>query len=111
MNLHEKKCVPCEGGAPPMSEDEINRHMNQIKGWNTNGIKIEKDYKFKTADAAVNFLGEIGKTSNEQGHHPVATWVYNKIKIELWTHAINGLSENDFIMAAKFDKIYEKYKE
>lgn len=108
MKLHQKKCVPCEGGVPPLRGRLLKKYMSQVSGWKKNGSKIVKEYIFKNDVAALRFLNKIGKVSVKEGHHPAATWTYNKVSVEFWTHAIGGLSTNDFIMAAKLDKIYKK---
>lgn len=111
MKLHQKRCVPCEGVVSPMKGALLKTYMNQISGWTLSGSKkITKEYRFKNDKDALNFLNKTGMASVKEGHHPVTTWIYNKITIEFWTHAIGGLSKNDFIMAAKYDRIYEKMK-
>ncbi len=108
MKLYQKKCVPCEGGVFPLRGKILQQYMKQVSSWQRKGSKILREYKFKNDSAALNFLNKIGKLSVKEGHHPVATWVYNSVTIEFWTHAIGGLSKNDFIMASKYDRIYEK---
>ena len=110
MKLYQKKCLPCEGSVTPMRGALLRTYMNQITGWKLKNRKIVKEYIFKNDTDALKFLGKIGTIAVKQGHHPAATWIYNKVSVEFWTHAIGGLSENDFIMAAKFDKAYEKRK-
>ena len=108
MKLHQQRCVPCKGGIPPLRGKILKKYMSQVKGWKKKGNKITKEYSFADDNSALRFLNRIGKESVKEGHHPAATWVYNRITVKFWTHAINGLSPNDFIMAAKFDKIYNK---
>lgn len=114
-NLLNKKCVPCEGGAKPLNHEEIARYMEQIVGWglteeqNLNvresglGAKISKEYKFKDFIGAINFVNNVAEIAEGEGHHPDIKINYNKVTLELSTHAIGGLSENDFILAAKID--------
>lgn len=107
IHLSDKKCVACEGGVPPLNEKEIQEYLGQIKaGWKVlDDKKITKDFKLKDFNEAMEFVNKVASIAEEEGHHPDMHIFYNKIKIELWTHAINGLSENDFILAAKIDKI------
>lgn len=102
--LMKKKCVPCEGGAEPLKGDEIQRLMNRVSGWElVENKKIKKKYMHKDFVEAIKFVNRVADLSEEEGHHPDIYIFYNKVKIELSTHAIGGLSENDFILATKFD--------
>ncbi|MFC1709031.1 4a-hydroxytetrahydrobiopterin dehydratase [Candidatus Omnitrophota bacterium] len=101
-----KKCVPCEGGMPAMSPAETNQYMSKVLGWELiDNIKIKKEYKFKDFQDSLNFVNSVGAMAEEEQHHPTITIIYNKVRITLSTHAIGGLSQNDFIMAAKIDHI------
>ena len=104
-DLLKKKCVPCEGGAMPLNQEEAFRLMEQLEGWNiTEDFKmIFKEYKFKDFIGAVNFVERVADVAEMEGHHPDIHIFYNKVVLELTTHAIKGLSENDFILAAKID--------
>jgi len=106
--LSKKKCVPCEGYERPMSKEEAERRLGAIQGWSLKEGLIEKEYKFKNFNEALEFVNEVGKIAEEEGHHPEILLGWGKAKIMLWTHAIKGLSENDFILAAKIDKINQK---
>ena len=108
--LADKKCIPCEGGAIPFDISEIHKYQKKVDGWEV--IKgegelffLSKKFKFENFLKSQNFINEVGKISEEEGHHPdiIFGWGYAEIKIT--THAIKGLSENDFILAAKIDKI------
>ena len=105
-DLYQKHCVPCEGGVPPLTKEQIVPLMNEIIGWNVvNGMVLEKEYKWKNFKEALTFVNTVGKIAEEQGHHPdIFLHGWNKVKLSLSTHAINGLSENDFILAAKIDQ-------
>lgn len=107
MNLSDKKCVACEGGTPPLGEKEIAGYMLELKGdWEVvTNKKIKKEFKFKDFKEAMAFVNNIAEIAEAEGHHPDIYIFYNRVNIELRTHAVNGLSENDFIMAAKIDKI------
>lgn len=109
-SLLDKKCKPCEGGTPPMSPEEIQNMMSEIDGWVVvEDKKIEKDYKFKNFKEAISFINSVAEIAEGEGHHPdLSLHNWNKVKITLWTHAIKGLSENDFIMGAKIDALYQK---
>jgi len=106
MELEKKKCVPCEGGIPPLSEDEILEYVTLIKGWVVrNNKKIVRTFNFVNFKHTMDFVNEVARIAEEEGHHPVMHLDYGSAEIELWTHAIDGLSENDFILAAKIDKL------
>jgi len=109
-DLINKKCIPCEGGVLPLDLSEIHKYQKKVDGWDVkpNEKKIfflEKEFKFKNFLDSKNFVNKVGNISENEGHHPdiIFGWGYAKIKIT--THAIEGLSENDFILAAKIDKI------
>ena len=108
--LSEKKCVPCEGGALPFDISEIHKYQKKVDGWDVidNEEKIyflEKNFKFKNFLDSQKFVNEIGRISEEEGHHPDISFGWGYAKIKITTHAIEGLSENDFILAAKIDII------
>ena len=105
-DLVTKKCIPCEGGMPAMSKEETHRYLNQVMEWDlVEDKKIKKEFKFKNFKESLNFVNRIGVLAEEEGHHPNITIIYNKVIVTLFTHAIGGLSENDFIMAAKIDRL------
>jgi 4a-hydroxytetrahydrobiopterin dehydratase len=109
-NLKDKKCVPCEEGGIPFDISEIHKYQKKVDGWNIlkddkNIFFIEKYFNFKNFKDSQNFINKVGEISEEEDHHPdiIFGWGYAGIKIT--THAIKGLSENDFILAAKIDQI------
>ena len=109
-DLLKKKCVPCEGGAVPFDVSEIHKYQKKVDGWNIikndKGIYLlEKKFIFKNFLESQKFVNEIGKISEDEGHHPDILFGWGYAKINITTHAIEGLSENDFILAAKIDKI------
>ena len=109
-DLLEKKCVPCEGGVKAFDISEIHKYQKKVDGWSLikNQEKIfflEKEFKFKDFLESQNFVNQVGKISEEEGHHPDIMFGWGYAKIKITTHAIKGLSENDFILAAKIDKI------
>lgn len=107
MDLTLDKCKPCEGGIASLSKQEIDSFMKKIHaGWkNVDDQKISREFSFVNYRHAIDFVNRLANLAEEEGHHPVLHVYYARIVVELWTHAINGLSENDFIMAAKIDAI------
>ena len=108
-DLFNKKCVPCEGGAIPFDISEIHKYQKKVDGWDI--IKNEKNiyflvkkFLFKNFLESQNFVNEVGKIAEEENHHPDIFFGWGYAKINITTHAIEGLSENDFILAAKIDK-------
>jgi 4a-hydroxytetrahydrobiopterin dehydratase len=106
-DLTSKKCKSCEGGVAPLTPDEITSLLSQLTGWRLNNHLIEKSYKFKNYYQTMAFVNAIAWVSHREDHHPDITVGYNNCRVEYTTHAINGLSENDFICAAKIDKLFE----
>ncbi|MDP2735378.1 MAG: 4a-hydroxytetrahydrobiopterin dehydratase [bacterium] len=108
MALTDKKCVPCEGGVPPLKGQEIQGYLSQLTGeWEVaDGKSIRRQFKFKDFKEALDFINKVGGIAEEEGHHPdMNLHGYNRVDVELSTHAIKGLSENDFILAAKIEKL------
>ena len=109
-DLAEKKCVPCEGGLPPLDYKEIHKYLKKVNGWNVKinekkNYFIEKEFIFKNFIESQKFINLVGVISEEEGHHPDITFGYGYCLIMIHTHAIKGLSINDFILAAKIDNI------
>ena len=105
-DLKQKKCVPCEGGVKPLTPDEYGSYLRtELSGWtDVDMVKIEKEYTFKNFQQALDFVSKVGQIAEEEGHHPdIFLHDWNKVKLTLSTHAISGLSENDFILASKID--------
>jgi 4a-hydroxytetrahydrobiopterin dehydratase len=108
-DLLNKKCVPCEGGVIPFDISEIHKYQKKVDGWHIiknekNIYFLEKKFLFKNFSESQNFVNEVGKISEEERHHPEISFGWGYAKINITTHAIEGLSENDFILAAKIDK-------
>ncbi|MEX2187764.1 MAG: 4a-hydroxytetrahydrobiopterin dehydratase [Pirellulales bacterium] len=104
--LVAKKCKPCEGGVDACTLDEANDQLSKLTGWylTHDGQRIRKDWTVKNFMAGMAFFNRVAELAEADGHHPdVHLWGYRNAWIELWTHAIGGLSENDFILAAKID--------
>ena len=107
MDLTQKKCVPCEGGTPPLRNEEIEKYLSQLKTkWDVvEGRKIKKQFIFEDFKKAIEFVNKVANIAEREQHHPDIHIFYSKVTIELWTHAIGGLSENDFIIAAKIENL------
>ena len=108
MDLTKKKCEPCEGGTKPFGSKEIEIYMTYLKTpWEVSEDlkKIERKFKFKDFKEAMGFVNKIADIAESEGHHPDIKINYNRVKIELMTHAIGGLSVNDFILASKIELI------
>ncbi len=105
MGLAEKKCVPCKGGVPPLKGEELAELHRQLKeGWKIiDEHHLEKEYSFRNFKEALVFTNQVGAIAEAEGHHPDIFLSYGKVKIQLWTHKIDGLTESDFILAAKCD--------
>lgn len=106
-DLATKQCKPCEGAMPPLSQEEITQLMRQLDGWNCLGKTIRKEFSFKNYYQTMAFVNAIAWISHREDHHPDITAGYNKCLVEYTTHAIGGLSENDFICAAKIDTLFQ----
>jgi 4a-hydroxytetrahydrobiopterin dehydratase len=106
-DLTNKQCKPCEGGVPPLSQDEINALMQQLDGWSQHGQLIGKTFEFKNYYQTLAFVNAVAWVSHREDHHPDLSVGYNKCRVEYTTHAIDGLSENDFICAAKVDALFK----
>jgi 4a-hydroxytetrahydrobiopterin dehydratase len=107
MDLAQKKCVACEGGAAPLNKIEAEVLLKQLNAWqlSDDAKKISKELKFKNFADALAFTNKIGAIAEAEGHHPDLALGWGRVGIELTTHAIDGLSENDFILAAKIDAL------
>ena len=104
--LLQKRCKPCEGGTKPLEANQVQAFLPSVPGWSLgeNGKSIRKEYKFKNFKEVIAFFNKIAQISEEENHHPELKIGYNRVVAELSTHSIKGLSENDFILAAKFDR-------
>lgn len=109
-DLNKKKCLPCEGGVIPFDISEIHKYQKKVDGWNV--IKnerqiyfLEKNFKFENFIKSQKFINAVSRIAEIEGHHPDITFGWGYANIMITTHAIEGLSENDFILASKIDKI------
>lgn len=103
MDLTKKKCVPCKGGVSTISEKWAKKLLKKIPKWKIKNGHLWKTFKFKEFLPAMKFVNSVAKLAEKEGHHPDFHIHYNIVELEIWTHAINGLSENDFILAAKIE--------
>lgn len=120
MDLATKKCIPCEAGTPPMAKDEAKELLSQVSDWElvdeegptvprlrgVKKLKIRKRFKFDSYMGGVDFVNRVAKIAEDEGHHPDIFLGWRRVTVNLMTHAIGGLSQNDFILAAKIDKLF-----
>ncbi len=106
-NLADKKCVPCRGGTPPLTPEQIAPLLAQLDGWRVEeNKKLVKSFRFKNFAQAVEFVNAITAVAEAEQHHPDLYVRWGETRVYLWTHKIDGLSESDFVMAAKIDRLY-----
>ena len=105
--LSKNQCVPCQGGVKPLKGKAIEELLDHLsRDWTvTNERYLEKEYKFKDFAQALEFVNKVGRLAESQGHHPDIYLAWGKVKLIIWTHKINGLHKNDFILAAKADEL------
>jgi 4a-hydroxytetrahydrobiopterin dehydratase len=107
MSLAEKHCVPCRGGVPPLRAEEIEALQTLVTGWQVvDGHHLLKSYAFPDFRRALEFVNKAGAIAEEEGHHPDLFLSWGKVEVRIWTHKIDGLTESDFILAAKLDQIH-----
>jgi 4a-hydroxytetrahydrobiopterin dehydratase len=107
--LSDKECTPCRGGVEPLGVRELTPYLQQLAdGWNIiEGGKLEKTFKFKNFKEALDFTNRLGQLAEQRQHHPDIHLSWGKVRVELWTHKIGGLHENDFILAANIDRLFD----
>jgi 4a-hydroxytetrahydrobiopterin dehydratase len=105
MELAEQECVPCRGDTPPLGQTEMAPLLRQLEGWKVDAGHLTKTYKFPDFQSALAFTNRVGALAEEQGHHPDIHLSWGAVRLELWTHAIDGLSQSDFVLAAKCDRL------
>ena len=105
--LASMECVPCKGGVPPLAGDELNQMMDRLGGgWQVvDGHHLEKEFQFSNFRGALDFTNRVGELAEAQGHHPDIYLTWGKVKITVWTHKIDGLTESDFVFSAKSDTL------
>ena len=105
-SLADKTCVPCRGGIPPLKGKELADMHRQLPDWTlVNEHHLVRAYKFPDFKSALAFVNQVGELAEEQGHHPDILLGWGKVEITTWTHAVDGLTESDFILAAKIDRL------
>ena len=108
--LKELKCVPCRGGEPTVTEDEIRNFLPQVPDWKINDLdginRLGRSFKFRNFREALEFTNKVGELAERDDHHPLLQTEWGKVTVIWWTHKIKGLHRNDFIMAAKTDELY-----
>ncbi len=114
-DLKDKKCVPCESDVPPLTENEIEEYHKQVPDWEVvevdNIPRLVREFDFKNFADALAFTDAVGAAAEEEGHHPLIELTWGRATIQWWTHNIKGLHQNDFIMAAKTDDMFNsKFK-
>jgi len=106
MSLAQKHCVPCRGGVPPLQGADLANLKSQVNGWEVvDEHHLSKTYTFPDFQKALDFVNRAGAIAEQEGHHPDLYLSWGKVRVETWTHKINGLTESDFILAAKIDQI------
>lgn len=108
LELAEKTCVPCTGGTPRLEREEIDRFLDLLGGgWRVvDGHHLEKEYQVRGYPPAVHFANKVARIAEEQDHHPDILFSWGKVKVTVWTHKIDGLSESDFVLAAKAEEAF-----
>ena len=109
-DLSKKKCIACDGDIPPFDTSEIHNYLKKVDGWDVKNnddksYYLIKDFKFKNFEHSQAFVNEVGKIAENENHHPDISFGWGYCKVKIFTHAIKGLSESDFILAAKIDNI------
>ncbi len=109
-DLVNKKCIPCEGNIPAFNIDEIHKYLKKVDGWDvkkdqSSSFYLIKEFKFINFIESQNFINKVGEIAEKEGHHPDIWFGWGYAKIKIFTHSIKGLAQNDFILAAKIDKI------
>jgi 4a-hydroxytetrahydrobiopterin dehydratase len=105
MDLVKKKCVPCEGGEPKLNDDRIKELLGELRGWQEKDEKLCKSFRLKDFVSAIAFVNRVADLAEKEGHHPDFCVHLSRVDFSIFTHAVAGLSENDFILAAKIDTL------
>ena len=105
-DLAERQCIPCRGGVPALKGEELRTLAAQVSDWQVvDEHHLQKTYRFNDFRESLDFVDQIGELAETQGHHPDICFGWGKAEVSIWTHKINGLTESDFILAAKIDKL------
>ena len=109
-DLANKKCIPCEGNIPPFNSEEIHKYLKKVDGWDVKSNEdknyyLIKNFKFENFKESLNFTNKVSEIAEQENHHPDISFGWGYCSIKIFTHAIKGLAESDFILAAKIDNI------
>jgi 4a-hydroxytetrahydrobiopterin dehydratase len=105
--LAARSCIPCKGGVAPLKGEEIKPLISQLEGWSVvDEHRLVKTYKFSDFVGALRFVNRLGEIAEKEWHHPDLHLAWGRVKVEIWTHKINGLTESDFVFAAKTDQVH-----
>ena len=109
-DLSKKKCVACDGNIPPLDKSEIHKYLKKVDDWDVKSNEhknfyLIKNFKFKNFEESLNFVNKVGEIAEQENHHPDISFGWGYCKIKIFTHAIKGLAESDFILAAKIDRL------
>ena len=104
-DLRSKRCVPCEGGTPKLDTERTAYYLQGVPDWRAEDGRLKRSFRFKDFVQAIAFVNRVAEAAQAEGHHPDFAVHYNRVDFTVWTHAIGGLSENDFILAAKIDAL------
>jgi 4a-hydroxytetrahydrobiopterin dehydratase len=106
MSLAQKHCVPCRGGVPPLAGEELAKLQEHVSGWQVvDGHHLFRNFPFPDFRTALDFVNRVGETAEREGHHPDIYLAWGKVEVKIWTHKIDGLTESDFILAAKIGEL------
>ncbi len=104
--LAEMSCVPCRGGVPPLRGDALDSFRRQVSSWDVvDGHHLERTFEFPNFQLALDFTNQVGALAEAEGHHPDIYLAWGRVGIKIWTHKIDGLTESDFVLAAKIDRL------
>lgn len=107
-SLINRNCVPCRGGVPPLEAEAIRSLLRQVDAWNAvQDHHLVKSFRFKNFRTALDFVNQVGELSEREWHHPDLALAWGRVDVKIYTHKIDGLSDNDFILAAKIDSLYQ----
>ncbi len=113
MGLADTRCVPCRGGEPPLSPEEVAELQREVPAWTVverEGIpRLQRTFSFRNFAEALQFTNLVGQLAEQEGHHPALLTEWGRVTVSWWTHKIRGLHRNDFVMAAKTDRLYEAF--
>ena len=109
MSLTDKRCVPCEGGVPKLSAERVQELLKEIPGWEApQGHHLHRIFRFPDFKQGLDFVNRAGEIAEQEGHHPDLLLAWGRVEVTVFTHSIDGLSENDFVLAAKIGQLYGK---